>query len=217
LPAFLRLYIHRKYSNSVCNAIFNTFVDRIGKTSKDVKLNFEEWMAVLKLAKKWKLNALNAQASTNSERYFSRKSSVDKILCGKKYNIEKWLKEGCREIGLRTKALTRDEKAQLDLPTYVGLLELRDRVTEWISEDTDAPGIIRRREDFGYDAAFSDIFVSRQRRSPVSRRTGLFSRLSSLIQPPVNAPGGPAAVSVNAPVPPALFNAPVNESATEAG
>jgi hypothetical protein len=160
LLVFLKLYIHRKHLNCFCDVIFDTFYDRIGKTSKDVKLDLEEWMAVLKIAKKWKLTMLSKRASANSDKDFGSKTSIEKILYAKKYNMEKWLKEGCREIGSRTKALTRDEKARLDLPTYVGLLELRDRVTEWVSENVGTSSTVHSRENFSYDVAFGEIFAS---------------------------------------------------------
>jgi hypothetical protein len=115
-------------------------------------------MSVIKLSKKWKLTELCSRASANSERYMITKSSIDKIVNGKKFGVETWLKQGFREICSRTKAVTRDEKAQLDLSTYIDLLELRDRITEWTIENSSFGLSVRQREDFDYDVALTALF-----------------------------------------------------------
>lgn len=119
-------------------------------------------MSVLKLAKKWNFSDLNSRAAENSERYFAAKKSIDKIISGKKFNVEKWTRQGYHEICARPQAITRDEKALLDLPTYVYLLELRDRVTEWVNENDTAISEKKRRGDFNYSTALDEAFSSKE-------------------------------------------------------
>jgi hypothetical protein len=135
--------------------ISETIYYRVGKTSNDVTLDFEEWMSVVKLSKKWNLTELFSRATDSSERCMIGRSSVDKILNGKKFDVKKWMREGYREICARTNAIAQDEKSKLDFSTYVALLELRDRVTEWLGDSRSSGFSSRRRDNFDYDEALS--------------------------------------------------------------
>ncbi|KZV74166.1 hypothetical protein PENSPDRAFT_682149 [Peniophora sp. CONT] len=95
------------------------------------ELSLEEWMSVFKLAKIWSLADMRDRALSQAERVVSKKSSLEKILLGKKHGVVKWLKDGYKAIGCRTSGLTQEEKDGLDLVTRCGVLELRDRTWAW--------------------------------------------------------------------------------------
>ncbi|KAI0030635.1 hypothetical protein K488DRAFT_53823 [Vararia minispora EC-137] len=101
-----------------------------GRTIDSVQLTTDEWIAVLKLAKKWHLAELEQTAIRNSESRIQNMESVDKIIFAKKHGVARWLREAYGQIGRRRDLISAEEKAKLDMKTYVGLLELRDIIWE---------------------------------------------------------------------------------------
>ncbi|KAI0030636.1 hypothetical protein K488DRAFT_24279, partial [Vararia minispora EC-137] len=97
-----------------------------GGTIDSVELSTDEWMAVLKLANKWRLTGLEQTATQNSESHILSLEPIDKIIIAKKVRVARWLREAYGQIGRRKEAISAEEKAKLDTETYVRLLELRD-------------------------------------------------------------------------------------------
>jgi hypothetical protein len=130
---------------------------RPGRTPDAVELTIDEWMAVLKLAKSWSLNGMEQLAVQKAESHACNMEPIEKIVFAKRLGVAKWLKEGYLSIGNRKETINKDEKAKLDLPTYVGLLELRDKSWEW-AINTYGGNCYHYRGNFDFEAAILDIF-----------------------------------------------------------
>jgi hypothetical protein len=120
-------------------------------------LNVDEWMAVLKLAKKWSLSGTEQLAVQRVESHASSLEPIEKIVFAKKHSVAKWLKEGYRAVGSRTTTITKEERAKLDPQTYFCLLELRDKAWEWAVENYSSR-CYNYRSSFDFESAILDIF-----------------------------------------------------------
>ncbi|VDB95538.1 unnamed protein product [Peniophora sp. CBMAI 1063] len=93
-------------------------------------LTLDEWMGVLTLAKKWNLTDMKAKAVSGSNAEVQRKSTVDKILLAKRYDVAKWLKEGYISLVWRKEPITSDERKKLGWETYARLMDVREKGRE---------------------------------------------------------------------------------------
>lgn len=90
-------------------------------------LNLDEWMGVLTLAKKWKLEDMKAKAVAGSDEEIQKKTVIDKILLAKKYGVAKWLKEGYCALASRKEPITALERGKIGWETYGRLMDVRER------------------------------------------------------------------------------------------
>jgi len=120
----------------------------------------DEWMAVLKLCKKYRLFTIQSIAVAEIDKGMVDKSPIEMVRLGRKYREARWLRDGYIGFAARGNVITKDEKAQLDPATYVGLLELRDRVWSWMV--TNKRGLLLNwnywKNQFDYDSALLEIF-----------------------------------------------------------
>ncbi|KZV72004.1 hypothetical protein PENSPDRAFT_684031 [Peniophora sp. CONT] len=89
-------------------------------------LNLDEWMGVLTLAKKWKLESMKDKAIAGSDAEIQKKTDIDKVLLAKKYSVAKWLKEGYCSLASREDALTPQESQELGWETCARLMFVRE-------------------------------------------------------------------------------------------
>ncbi|KZV72009.1 hypothetical protein PENSPDRAFT_374187 [Peniophora sp. CONT] len=90
-------------------------------------LTLDEWMGVLTLANKWNLVNMKEKAIAGSNVEVQNKSTVDKVLLAKKYNVARWLKEGYYTLVSRKDPITPDERTKLGWETYARLLDVREK------------------------------------------------------------------------------------------
>jgi len=89
-------------------------------------LTIEEWMSVLKLAKKWDLVSIRDKAVSQSDAQIQQKTPAEKILLAKRYTVAKWLREGYTTLVSRKEVITDDETEKLGWETFGKLMKIRE-------------------------------------------------------------------------------------------
>ncbi|KAF9072193.1 hypothetical protein BDP27DRAFT_1158226, partial [Rhodocollybia butyracea] len=88
-------------------------------------LSLSQWTSVLKLAKKWKMEAVSAHAISAIEALPSI-DPVDKVVIARTYDIPAWLAPAFNEILQRAQSFTEADVYRLGLSTTLRLTALRD-------------------------------------------------------------------------------------------
>ena len=86
----------------------------------------EEWIAVLDMSVLLQLSDVRAMAIERLSSY-GNTIGVDKILMARRYKMEKWFKEGCRELVTRDKCFSDEEEDRLGWKTVSKLYRARDQ------------------------------------------------------------------------------------------
>ncbi|VDB95547.1 unnamed protein product [Peniophora sp. CBMAI 1063] len=90
-------------------------------------LTLDEWMGVLKLAKKWNLESMKDKAVDGADEEIQSMPVIDKILFAQKYGVDKWLKEGYCSLARREDPITPEERVKLGWETYGRLMNVREQ------------------------------------------------------------------------------------------
>lgn len=121
-----------------------------------------EWFSVLKLAQQWGLPKLREKALSCSSEIARGWDPVKKITSGKKYNVLQWCVEGYKDIAFRNGRISKSEKDELGLESYVRLLELRDCVWAWVAASPKAKKGPRPKSSFDINTAICEVFEDEQ-------------------------------------------------------
>jgi len=87
-------------------------------------LTVDEWMSVLKLAKRWDLASMRNKAISESDSQIQQKTYVEKIMVARKYGVAKWLREGYFSL-VKGEIASDTEIEKLGWETYGRLLKIR--------------------------------------------------------------------------------------------
>ncbi|VDB95663.1 unnamed protein product [Peniophora sp. CBMAI 1063] len=90
----------------------------------------EEWTTVFRIAKMFNLELLREAAFKRVDEAVKSKPSIEKIAIGRQLNEVEWIRTGSRELAVRNRTLTQEERDSLATNTYVRLLELRDHLND---------------------------------------------------------------------------------------
>jgi len=86
----------------------------------------EQWIAVLDMSVLLQLSEARTLAIERLSSY-SNTVGVDKILLARRYKVEKWFREGCRELVTRDKCFSDEEEDRLGWKTVSKLYRARDQ------------------------------------------------------------------------------------------
>ncbi|VDB95553.1 unnamed protein product [Peniophora sp. CBMAI 1063] len=91
------------------------------------ELTLDEWMSVLKLAKKWNLAGLRDKAVQQSDTQVQLKTPIEKILLARQYDVGKWLNEAYIALSSREEPLSVQEVEKVGWETTAKLMMVREK------------------------------------------------------------------------------------------
>jgi hypothetical protein len=93
----------------------------------NVKLTQQEWISVLKLCTMWEFTDIRERAIQELSKKEVDMGTVEKIECGKNYEVKEWVLDGYVELLRRDETLTDQEAERLGWKTAAKLLLLREQ------------------------------------------------------------------------------------------
>lgn len=106
-------------------------------TSNVVKLTQQEWISVLKLSTMWEFTELRERAKQELSKQGMEMETVQKIECGRKYEIKEWVLEGYIALLRRSEIASDEEAERLGWKTVVKLYRLRDECFSTSQSESD--------------------------------------------------------------------------------
>lgn len=109
----------------------------------DTASTVAEWTAILDLAANWNFKSIKALAI---KKLACIASPIDKIVLGRKYDIEAWLGDAYEAVCIRDEPLTLEEGNRLGMEDVINISATRQRVHGWPASP---PLVNFIRETFG--------------------------------------------------------------------
>jgi len=121
-----------------------------------VQLTQQEWISVLKLSTMWEFTELRERAKQELLKQEMKMGTVEKIECGRKYEIKEWVLEGYITLLRRPEIASDEEAERLGWKTVAKLYRLRDACLS-ISQ-SESPNLASQccqcGRDFGGDSTY---------------------------------------------------------------
>jgi len=92
----------------------------------NIKLTRQDWISVLKLCTMWEFTDMRERAIQELLKEDMSMGTIDKIECGKRYQVKEMLLEGYNELLKRAETITAKEAERLGWKTAAKLLLLRE-------------------------------------------------------------------------------------------
>ncbi|KZV72000.1 hypothetical protein PENSPDRAFT_684027 [Peniophora sp. CONT] len=100
---------------------------RVPKLTIGQALSVDDWMSVLKLAKIWSISPLREQAVTVLGTMIKGKSSIEKVLLARRYDVAQWLTDGLTLLAAQREPISATIRDSLGWETYGRVMEIRER------------------------------------------------------------------------------------------
>jgi len=92
----------------------------------NVKLTQQDWISALKLSTLWEFTDIRERAIQELSKEEMKMGTIEKIECGKSYQVEEMLLRGYAELLKRAETITTEEAERLGWKTAAKLLLLRE-------------------------------------------------------------------------------------------